>query len=675
MVKVKTFLFLVLACMCAQSVFAYSRVEGWCEQGNKTITVGAQTSSTSTPVQRSYPRCTVNVYLAGTTTPAALFATSSGTALSNPVSGDVNGLYVFFIADGNYDLAFSGGTPTAIPVPFTIGSVPSTDPYFESTISGYVPRTKNAKLADVVSVKDFGCAGDGATDDTTCLANAWAYSDLGHCVFLPNGTYLTSQPFSKSSTTNQASVCWQGDQSGSIIKATASMTTMVTLIGDPANNHSTLQQGTVFSNIILDGGPITSSSSFATNGINFQGIVSAQLDFVRVRNVSGIGLLCNWCQQMNSFQFQVSKNTEKTAWITFPTIGLKIDGISSANVFINVNLDHINGNGMELAYALNTSFFGGASEGNNGWGAYVTSNSGKQSFNNTWVQFDAEANGLAPKTCTESACGDFYFGTGTFRNSVIQANSFTVPGFVFAGSAHDNNIIGGAIGGGSTAGVNTFGNRLIGVATTSLTEPVWTDLGQNCADRIHNEFTGHFFEPYCNYQLTYTMQQSPTALQKIVHGTPVTGAEVYSVWGDQANNWIGFNCQNGFASCWLTFPKVGGMQFIGEDSPDVGAVNAGAIKNQQWCFGRFCQTPAFPFHFFDAVQTTVALQAGSGQGGADLLATYTNGGVKKSGINSSHEYFGLINGGTIGKALCKKSDGTIGSCTTVVSGTGTCTCS
>lgn len=655
----------------------YSRLSGWCEQGNKTITVAGNTSSTNMPVQRSFPRCVVNVYTAGTVTPASLFSTATGTSLSNPISGDANGFWAFFIADGNYDLAFSGGTPGGIPVPYTLGSQPSVDPYFESSITGYIARTKNAKLADVVSVKDFGCVGNGSTDDTACLAAAWSYSDLSHCVYFPNGVYTTTQPFSKSSTSNAASVCWNGDPSGSVIKATSSMTTMVTLIGDPANNHSTLQQGTVFSNIVLDGGGLTASTSNATNGILFQGIVSAQMDFVRVRNVSGTALLCGWCQQLNALQFQVSKNTEKTAWVTNPTIGLKIDSISSANVFLNINIDHINGNGIELAYALNTSFFGGASEGNQGWGIYTTSVAPKQSFNNTWVQFDAEANGLS-----SGGQGDFYFGTGTFRNSVIQANSFTIPGIVFAGSAHDNNIIGGAIGGGSTAGVNTIGNRLIGVATTTLSGPVWTDLGQNCSDRIHNEFNGSYTEPVCYYQHTLKMGNSPAGAQKIETGTPAD-THVYTLWGDQAHNWLGFDCQDGFPSCWFTYPKVGGMQFIGEDSPNSGAVNDGSIKNHQWCFGIFCQTAlaGTTMDFHDAVATKMAIRGGAGQGGSPLLRFMSDDGAT---TYSQFEHNGVYNGpvgptatipGSTGHAVCVKSDSTIGTCSTVVASDGTCTCS
>ena len=46
----------------------------------------------------------VLVYLAGTTTPAALFSTDTFTAKSNPFLNDPDGAYTFYAGNGRYDI-------------------------------------------------------------------------------------------------------------------------------------------------------------------------------------------------------------------------------------------------------------------------------------------------------------------------------------------------------------------------------------------------------------------------------------------------------------------------------------------------------------------------------------------------------------------------------------------
>lgn len=55
--------------------------------------------------------------------------------------------------------------------------------------AGAVDRTVQSRLRDFVSVKDFGAAGDGVTNDTTAFTAADA---IGQPVYVPEGTYLLS---------------------------------------------------------------------------------------------------------------------------------------------------------------------------------------------------------------------------------------------------------------------------------------------------------------------------------------------------------------------------------------------------------------------------------------------------------------------------------------------------
>jgi hypothetical protein len=63
---------------------------------------------------------------------------------------------------------------------------------FTQTGTGASARTVDSKLEDVLSVKDFGATGDGATDDTTAINNCIAAAGLTKAVYFPAGTYITS---------------------------------------------------------------------------------------------------------------------------------------------------------------------------------------------------------------------------------------------------------------------------------------------------------------------------------------------------------------------------------------------------------------------------------------------------------------------------------------------------
>ena len=60
---------------------------------------------------------------------------------------------------------------------------------FRQAGAGAVQRTVESKLQDVVSVKDFGATGDGATDDTAAFTAAFSVSPN---VYAPPGTYNVS---------------------------------------------------------------------------------------------------------------------------------------------------------------------------------------------------------------------------------------------------------------------------------------------------------------------------------------------------------------------------------------------------------------------------------------------------------------------------------------------------
>jgi hypothetical protein len=66
---------------------------------------------------------------------------------------------------------------------------------FTQAGTGAVPRTGQDKMREHISVKDFGAAGNGSTDDTAAVQAAITYAQaLGAEVFFPQGKYRTTSP-------------------------------------------------------------------------------------------------------------------------------------------------------------------------------------------------------------------------------------------------------------------------------------------------------------------------------------------------------------------------------------------------------------------------------------------------------------------------------------------------
>ena len=148
------FRILLLVLLVAPS-YGYTRYWNFCQQGNQTIQVLGYISSTSTPVQRSYPGCQIDVYLVGTTTHASIYSTATGTALANPFNANSSGFFFFYVADGHYDVKQSAG---GLPSPWTAGDI--------LIYSGQAGGDISPSLID------FGCVGDGTTVDTACSQSA-----------------------------------------------------------------------------------------------------------------------------------------------------------------------------------------------------------------------------------------------------------------------------------------------------------------------------------------------------------------------------------------------------------------------------------------------------------------------------------------------------------------------
>ena len=111
------------------------KLQGFCEQGNITVTIAGTGNVSSNKVQGSFPACTVTVHPAGdSVTLSTIFSNNlaSPTVKANPFVAGADGTWFFYAANGKYDIVFSGG---GIATPFTIGDVQAFDFMYPLTVA------------------------------------------------------------------------------------------------------------------------------------------------------------------------------------------------------------------------------------------------------------------------------------------------------------------------------------------------------------------------------------------------------------------------------------------------------------------------------------------------------------------------------------------------------------
>lgn len=123
---------LVLA-LCSPAFGQFFALNGQCSKGGQAVVTQGLKSSATTPIPTggavangtgvlaSYPSCSVNVYVTATTNRATIFSDAAGShALTNPFTANTDGSWLFFTAQGQYDITMTGG---GLPVPVTLTGV------------------------------------------------------------------------------------------------------------------------------------------------------------------------------------------------------------------------------------------------------------------------------------------------------------------------------------------------------------------------------------------------------------------------------------------------------------------------------------------------------------------------------------------------------------------------
>lgn len=139
-------------------------------------------------------------YDAGTTTPRPTYTNYGGaTPNANPVILDSRGEANVWLDSSLYKLKLTSATDVEIWTVDNVGGAATLAQFaasggsalvgFLQAGAGAVARTAQAKMRDVVSVKDFGAVGDGVTNDTAAIQAALT---VGGGIYFPPGTYMAN---------------------------------------------------------------------------------------------------------------------------------------------------------------------------------------------------------------------------------------------------------------------------------------------------------------------------------------------------------------------------------------------------------------------------------------------------------------------------------------------------
>jgi hypothetical protein len=145
-------------------------------------------------------------YVAGTTTLQTTYTNASGsTAHTNPIVLDSAGRVatgeIWLTAGQNYKFVLKTSTEVTIATWDNITGINGTgivsnavNVEYDPPFTGSVATNVQDKLAQYISVKDFGAVGDGVVDDTVAIQAAIDAAMVGtvNNVFFPSGTYKVS---------------------------------------------------------------------------------------------------------------------------------------------------------------------------------------------------------------------------------------------------------------------------------------------------------------------------------------------------------------------------------------------------------------------------------------------------------------------------------------------------
>ena len=362
----------------------------------------------------------ITVFNAGTLTKSSLYSDDGVTTATNPLTADINGRFAFYVADGRYDIQYSGAglttykltdidvhdvtdltsagkTPIAGNLQFTGINTHSATETFTVTVTA--KNLNNIRVASGFSGADW-CAKVTAADsdlgaasgeiwiDTTAGTSACAAAPTlssNHVLrFIQGGTYNIGVGWTITNQTNWGIVGSPGTLT--TIQFTGSAGFTATGAGLPNGS---------FGNKIMD--VVFSGGASVVNAVTLINVHRSVFDF-SARNCTGVAVLFNG-SLLNTGRIKVSAN--EGTFTTIPTGGVLYDKTVSPAISSNANdiyhvIEGVAGIGIRIANG-SMNILRGTSEGNtgaSGRGVQIDAGSPTLVFYNTILNMDLESNAV-----------------------------------------------------------------------------------------------------------------------------------------------------------------------------------------------------------------------------------------------------------------------------------------
>lgn len=244
-------------------------------------------------------------YDTGTSTPRATYTDRAGTVPNaNPVILDARGEAIIYLADQEYRYVLKTAADAEVwtrdnvaagVYEFRADLAAGSDTTFTQEGTGASARANRAKLREIVSPEDFGCVGDGVTDDTVNMQKALdaiAAMGGGMLRFARKKTYITGYVTVSGNTTV--------DLNNSVWKAIASLGTGTQLLTNK-NFTGLAVNATADDNIVIRNGLFDFTALAAdrtVEGLGFFKAGDVHLYRIRVAGPRYIGILIFGCKRV-----------------------------------------------------------------------------------------------------------------------------------------------------------------------------------------------------------------------------------------------------------------------------------------------------------------------------------------------------------------------------------------